>query len=162
MTRKTNKNRNNQRSTKALSTVATTPENNSHLLRKISTVQQYSGPLPPPEILTKYNEAVDNGAERIMVMAEKQQDHRMNLEKFVISQDSKKSLLGLWLGFFLVIICVFGGWYLLYLDKNISGYSLIFISLGSLVTVFVVTQKSRKEEREARNTTSTEKSISNK
>ena len=37
------------------------------------TMQAFSGPLPPPSMLAEYNNVVQNGAERIMVMAEKQQ-----------------------------------------------------------------------------------------
>jgi uncharacterized membrane protein len=40
----------------------------------------FSGPLPPPEILAKYNDALPNGAERIVAMAEGQMKHRQALE----------------------------------------------------------------------------------
>lgn len=36
-------------------------------IKKAST---FSGPIPPPEILQGYNDVLDNGAERIMSMAE--------------------------------------------------------------------------------------------
>jgi uncharacterized membrane protein len=45
----------------------------------------FSGPLPPPALLAKYNEVIPNGAERIMAMAERQSAHREFLEKQVVA-----------------------------------------------------------------------------
>ena len=44
----------------------------------------HSGPLPDPESLGHYNEIITNGADRIMAMAENQQQHRIFIEKKVI------------------------------------------------------------------------------
>lgn len=44
----------------------------------------FSGPLPPPELLAKYNDVIPNGAERIMAMAERQSSHRERLEYRVV------------------------------------------------------------------------------
>src|SRR5882757_310595 len=46
--------------------------------------RSWRGPLPPPDILKGYNDAVPDGAERILRMAEKQSQHRMDMEKKVI------------------------------------------------------------------------------
>ena len=127
-----------------------------------SASRQFSGPLPPPEILVKYNEAISNGAERIMAMAEKQQDHRMYLEGFVITRDSKRADLGLILGFFLALLVSGSGAWLIYLGKDITGFGLIFIQLATLVGVFIQTQKVRKEEREARSKALTEQTSTKK
>jgi uncharacterized membrane protein len=52
--------------------------------------QQYSftGPLPPPEVLAKYNETVPGLAERIICMAEQQAKHRQQIETTVIKSNS--------------------------------------------------------------------------
>ncbi|PCH66140.1 MAG: hypothetical protein COC01_08890, partial [Bacteroidetes bacterium] len=41
--------------------------------------QHFSGPLPPPHILAQYKNLIDNGAERIMVMAETQLSSRLDM-----------------------------------------------------------------------------------
>ncbi len=41
----------------------------------------FSGPVPPPEQLAKYNQAFQNGAERVFQLAEKEQNHRHTLDK---------------------------------------------------------------------------------
>lgn len=50
------------------------------------TVQsfEFSGPLPPPQILRGYNDAFAGCAERIVAMAERQSAHRQEIEKMVI------------------------------------------------------------------------------
>lgn len=42
----------------------------------IHAQMEFSGPLPPPQILGQYDEVLPGAAERILRMAEKQQDHR--------------------------------------------------------------------------------------
>lgn len=41
----------------------------------------WKGPVPPPDILCAYNEALSDGAERILQMAEKHAIHKIELEK---------------------------------------------------------------------------------
>ena len=55
--------------------------------QKVTHVERhevFSGPLPPPEILYQYNRIIPDGADRILSLVEKQQSHRMYLEKTVI------------------------------------------------------------------------------
>jgi uncharacterized membrane protein len=58
----------------AENTANDSPDTSQKLTR--TSVQAFSGPLPPPSVLKGYEEVVRGSAERILVMAEKQQDHR--------------------------------------------------------------------------------------
>ena len=51
------------------------------IVREVKTELHYSGPLPPPEMLVQYNGAFPGCAERIVAMAERQSQHRQDLEK---------------------------------------------------------------------------------
>jgi uncharacterized membrane protein len=53
--------------------------------RVSATISAFQGPLPPPDVLERYNLVVPNGAERIMAMAESQVHHRQKLESIVVS-----------------------------------------------------------------------------
>ncbi len=64
----------------------------------------FSGPIPPPEILKGYGEAINSGAERIVAMAEKQSDHRIQLENHAIREELKQSRLGQIFGFILGLV----------------------------------------------------------
>jgi len=48
----------------------------------------FSGPLPHPDILAKYDQVVPGTAARLIETAQKQGEHRMDLEKTVIKGDN--------------------------------------------------------------------------
>src|SRR5689334_10136460 len=57
--------------------------------------ESFSGPIPPPALLERYNDIIPDGANRIMQMAEQQSTHRMDLEKRVVKNDVLQSRLGI-------------------------------------------------------------------
>lgn len=63
----------------------------------------FSGPLPRPEDFAKYKDTLPDAPERILAMAEKQQNHRMELEATIVKEDIVLSKRGQWLGFILAI-----------------------------------------------------------
>lgn len=66
----------------------------------ITAVQElFSGPLPSPDTLARYDEIVPGMADRLLVKFEQQANHRMRLESFVIRLDVVRSFLGLGAGF---------------------------------------------------------------
>ena len=69
----------------------------------------FSGPLPPPEALERYNQTLPGLAERIIVMAESQHSHRLELEKHVIHSNVSAQKLGTVLGFVVAMTTVIGG-----------------------------------------------------
>lgn len=104
------------------------------------------GPLPPPEILKGYNQVVENGAERIVARAEKQSEHRMQLENHAIKEELKQSGRGQIFGFILGVLGL-----LLATLLAILGHELIAGIFGTttivgLVTVFVVGKKTQSKE----------------
>src|ERR1035438_8495401 len=56
----------------------------------VQATMQFSGPLPPPGILAQYNDVCPNGAERIIAMAEKQQEHSQELERSVVHRSEER------------------------------------------------------------------------
>ena len=42
---------------------------------------EFSGPIPPPNIIKGYEEVLPGSADRILAMAEKQSNHRQEMEK---------------------------------------------------------------------------------
>ena len=98
----------------------------------------------------RYNDAVPGAAERILVMAERQSTHRMDLESRVINADIKRANRGLIAG--VVVALAFGaGSFILIL----SGYEVVGTILGTtdivgLVATFVYGTESRRKERRDR------------
>lgn len=119
------------------------------LLQKISVMkcESFVGPLPPPSILKGYNDIITDGALRILVMAEKQQKHRMAMEDAVVKSDIRRADSGLHLGFIISVMLALGGMYLIAIGKSVSGLVVVLVQIASIAGIFVYSHRVRKEER---------------
>ena len=107
----------------------------------------FSGPLPPPEVLTKYNEALPNAAERILVMAEQQAAHRRLQEDRVVRGNVRNQLTGSIFAFLLGMTAIGGGIYLIAIGKDVTGLTAIITALVSLASIFIVGRRGQEKER---------------
>lgn len=87
---------------------------------------EFSGPLPPPEVLARYNEALPGGAERIVALAEEQAGHRRRMEAR-----------GQVLLFAVVLVALVGGIGLIALGENAAGLVPVIAAIGGLGSLFV-------------------------
>ena len=104
--------------------------------------------------IQQYNQVVPDAAERIIRMAEKQSDHRIDLERKVVDSNIRKSYIGMVLA---TIIALYG----LYIAKEISingnpwaAGIIAALDLGGLISVAVYNGLIQKKEREKRRETS--------
>lgn len=119
--------------------------------RQVTAVEShYAGPLPPPQILIEYNQAVPEAAERIIAMAESQSRHRQELESKVIESDIKNSRLGLHYGLIIGLVAVLGGTFCIAYGHEIGGSIIGGTGLTGLIGVFVYGSRSKRKEREQR------------
>ncbi len=112
--------------------------------------EQFSGPLPPPDILRKYDEILVGAAERILVMAENQSKHRQKMESKVIGSDVWNSKLGLTFGFLLGLVGLLGSFYCILNDKVLPGGLLGAGTIVTLAGAFIYGSHQRKSERAQR------------
>ena len=112
--------------------------------------QHFSGPLPPPDVLVRYNDAVPNGAERIIAMAERQAEHRMGLEKRVITADIWRSYVGVVAGLIVALAFLYASYRLIDDGRELPGTLLATFDIVSLVGVFVYGTISQRQERQER------------
>ena len=106
----------------------------------------FSGPLPPPDMLQRYNEIIPNGADRVMTMAENQSKHRERIEEAVIQSNVKGQARGTTYGFIMGMTGLLGGMFLIYSGHGAAGITAFLSSIGGLASVFLVGRK--KGERE--------------
>ena len=114
---------------------------------RASHTESFSGPIPPPDLLERYNKVIPNGADRILAMAEQQQLHRQFMEKSVVEGDVRRSDRGLILGFIITVMFGAGGIYLVATGHDLNGLAVIFVPLAGLVGTFIYSQNSRRRER---------------
>lgn len=80
-------------------------------------------------------------------MAERQLDHRHELESSVILGSLRSERRGQILGFILALAAVIGGVALVVRDKDVIGFATILLAVAGLVSVFVVGRRREMEER---------------
>ena len=107
---------------------------------------QFIGPIPPPEILSKYNEALPNAAERIVAMAESQLKHRQSLEAKVVDSNCKAQQRGPIYGFLVCLAAIGGGIYLIHTGHEPSGLAAILTPLGGIAAVFIYGKISQQKQ----------------
>ncbi len=108
--------------------------------------ESFSGPLPHPELLRKYEEAFPGAAERIFKIAEKEQEHRIKYDNNRLGGALIQSKRGQWMGFSLCILfgaLAFAMAYLGYpaLAGVIGGGTIV-----SLAIVFVLNKEPKHRE----------------
>jgi uncharacterized membrane protein len=115
-------------------------------VRQLSQVSLYSGPLPKPEDLIKYNEAFPGCAERIVGMAEQQSRYRQDLERRVVDHNIQQDRRGQTLGFALSVIGIVGSLSLIGFGRPTEGLTVFFTSLTTLVGIFVYSRVEQRRE----------------
>ena len=112
------------------------------------------GPLPPPEILRRLEDIIPGAAERILRMSELQEQHQHRMEETVINiqraaivGDSKRSNVGLCLGFVIAALGLASGTYLALEGHEWPGVVITGMPLTGLAGVFVYGSKARRDER---------------
>lgn len=120
-----------------------------------AAASSFEGPIPPPQVLQQYSAIVPDAAERIIRMAEKQSDHRMDLEKKVVYSNVRKSYVGMGLA---TVIAVYG----LYVAKEIAingnpatAGIIAALDIGGLISIAIYNVKSQASERGKRQESST-------
>ena len=113
----------------------------------IAAFAAYSGPLPPAEQIRAYEEVLPGSADRILGMAERQQAHRLELEKMTVSEATNRSWWGLRLGFAITLVVVGVGAAAILTGRSLAGFGLILADLAVLAGVFVYGRAEQRKER---------------
>lgn len=114
---------------------------------EITAVSQYSGPLPRPEDLIRYNEAVPGAAERIITMAEKEMSHRHETERKLVNNKIRLAYVSTILSFISVLVLSALIGYSLYIGKFNTAIGVAIGAIASVAGVFIYAKvnQSRKE-----------------
>ena len=101
------------------------------------SIFSHSGPLPPPEVIAGYERALPGSADRIIRMAEREQEHRHRKNERELILRGRATFLGQVFGFLIGISGTLGGVFLVFHDKSIGGFSVFFVSLATLAGIYV-------------------------
>ena len=108
----------------------------------------YSGPLPTASELGKYEQICQGAADRIIRMAEKQSEHRQNIETIVIKAASERSILGVKYAYRIALGAFVLSGFCFYFDHAFAGGAIFGTTLISIISAFIYGTNSNKQERE--------------
>ncbi len=133
-----------QQSAKSGDPAAPTPQEQSEILEVVQQIATHpgelttevihvqtsvSGPLPPPENFEKYNQSLPGAADRIMTMAEKEQQIRAAGQEKILSNDSKRINVAAFLGLSVIVVAGIAAW---------NGNASIAVPLGVIGAVAAI------------------------
>jgi uncharacterized membrane protein len=119
-------------------------------LHKSFAQYQFAGPLPPPEILAKYEQLMPGIAERLMALTETEASHRRLLENKSLDaqieafkKESSEIRLGQVLAFVIGTITIISGAYTSVNGAEIAGSLIGTGGVIGLVTAFIYGRKGK-------------------
>lgn len=104
---------------------------------------EYNGPLPIPSHLKAYNDIVPGAADRIIAMAEKEAEHRHDMESKAIEYTQKDSRRGQLFAFIIVMTALIGGIVLILNGKGITGLVSLASALAMLAGAFIYNNRDK-------------------
>lgn len=113
--------------------------------RQISV--SWKGPVPPPEVMSQYEDLAPGSAKQMLDMAHAQQQHRMDMEKMVVSGNNRRAERGQVMAFSVVLLAFgFAGW-MVFLGQALAGSTALFAAIASLAVVFIRGRSGQEKER---------------
>lgn len=100
---------------------------------EVATATAFVGPIPPPELLAKYERTLPGLADRLVLIAENESEHRRALQR----RAARLSELGLAAGFAIAMTALGGGIFLVHEGSSVEGMGSIILAITSLVLVFL-------------------------
>lgn len=113
----------------------------------ITMMSAFKGPLPPPEILRGYEDIKDGLADRIVSMAEKEQEVYLENSKTILKFQGRDTFMGMLFAFMTISLTLFMSCILLLNDKNIAGFCTLIGGLVALAGLFVKGHANKKDEK---------------
>jgi uncharacterized membrane protein len=100
--------------------------------------EAFIGPIPPPKVMADYESLLPGSADRILCMAEKQQEHRMELEKQAVSSELKQNKRGQIFGFIVFLFSLGAG--IVFAIKGMVALATTFltVTMVSIIAIFVI------------------------
>lgn len=96
----------------------------------------WQGPLPPPTQLAAYNDAVPDGAERILAMTERGHAQLLQVQTRVVRDAYRLALVGQLMGVLLAIGLLLLAGYVAYLGAPVVTVAIVAMNIASVAGVF--------------------------
>lgn len=129
------------------------PTKTEEIVKVVARViaSEFSGPIPPPNIIEGYEKVLPGSADRILKMAEEQSEHRQEMEKIAVNAESRDSLLGIVCALILALACLITAAIIVFMVPTAAGATFAAVlgagGIGSIIGVFLTnTRRNRKSD----------------
>jgi uncharacterized membrane protein len=113
------------------------PAADQERIRAVVAQSTYSGPIPPPAHLQRYEEILPGAAERIFAMTEKEQTQRHTWDNRALEGELSYRRLGLVLGVLALLLIVGGVVFLGHEGRTAAGVALAGVGAAGIVGAFI-------------------------
>ncbi|HLD26367.1 MAG TPA: DUF2335 domain-containing protein [Patescibacteria group bacterium] len=120
----------NQSSENQITSSKNNKDQQKNFVKEFHRREVFTGPLPHPDVLKKYEETLKGSANRIIKLTEGQTSHRQALEKKVIGSNVWNERIGMIFSFIITFTVIIGAIYLIRSDKQIGGLISLILALG--------------------------------
>lgn len=111
------------------------------------TASQFSGPIPPPEILRMYDEVVPGTAATIISWAQTEAGHVRDMERLAVEGELKERARGQWMGLTIGVVALVAAVVCVVLGSAWVGATIGGATVVSLVGAFVYGQYVQRQDR---------------
>lgn len=118
------------------------------IINEIVRIEQssYSGPLPPPQVLADYEKTLKGSADRILKMAEREQEARHRIDSEIIGNAAKQHKRGQYMGCTLVIVLASMAFTLGFLGHDWLSGMVFTGAIVSVAGIFVLNREPKKRK----------------
>jgi uncharacterized membrane protein len=113
--------------------------------RQIIATQQYSGPIPDPESLARYESVIPGAAERILKMAENEAKHRHAIDNRLTKHSAITTYLGMIFAFSSVAILAGVVVLALFRGQSNAAIAMAITAIASVAGVFIIYKRNKKK-----------------
>ncbi len=118
--------------------------------KKTRTVvtEAFSGPLPPPDALERYNSIAPGAADRIITMAEEETTHRRKLEQDIVHNGYEEAKRGQIFALFIGALGIIAGATVSVLGAQWAGAVIGGSTVMGLVSVFILGREANRSHQQ--------------
>jgi uncharacterized membrane protein len=102
-----------------------------------TAIRAHIGPLPPPEVLARYERLLPGSAERLFQMVERDQTHRFSLEHKIVDREARVAMMGQVFGLLVALAVLAVAIVAIQAGNATAGAALSAVDIVGLAGVFV-------------------------
>ena len=114
----------------------------------VQVTEAFSGPLPPPDVLERYNSIAPGAADRIITMAEEETTHRRKLEQDIVHNGYEEAKRGQIFALFIGALGIIAGETVAVLGAQWAGAVIGGGTVVGLVSVFILGREANRSHQQ--------------